>query len=124
MDDLFDRIARAVDPEAFSDRVTSLFARAASGEREISGEAMKWMPRIVAARNTASRVFGVLDQPTEHMELAAEALESTHPDSSPREIYRMMIYAERDLATRRSAPGIELADIDPEEYFCSVGPKM
>ncbi len=119
MDDYLDRIARAVDPEAFSEEVTSLFARAANDEAELSPEALKWMPRIVAARQTASRVLAV--EPTELMELAGEALISTHPDSTPRDIFRMMIYAERDMAQRRDAPGIELDWIEPEEYFYQPG---
>lgn len=122
MDDLFDRIARAADPPAFSDRVTSMFERAARDGGELPEEAKKWLPRIIAARQTASRIMDVLPEPTAHMELAGEVLESTHPDSSPREIFRMMIYAERDLAQRRSAPGIDLEMIEPEEFFS--GPKM
>lgn len=121
MDDLFDRIAKAIDPEAFSDKVTAQFSRAAIEGRELAPDAVRWMPRIIAARMAASRVFDVIHRPTPYMERAAEALEMTTPGSTPTDYYRMMIYAERDLAQRRDAPGIDLEAIEPEEFFAAPG---
>lgn len=122
LNDYFDDIARAIDPEAFSDKVTEYFSRAAREGGELSPEAYKWIPRIIDARKAASRVFdGPLRKPTSYMIEAAEALSLTHPDAKPVDFFNMMIFAERDLAQRRTAPGISLEDIEPEEY---LSPKL
>lgn len=119
-EDLIDRIARAIDPDAFSAEVKGHFARAAQTGNELPVEAIKWMPRIIGARQAASRVFDVL-RPTQFMLEAAEALINTKPDATPDECFQMMMYAERHLAVRKVAPGIELEDVDYDEY---VGMRM
>jgi hypothetical protein len=113
--DLIDRLAKAVDPAAFSDGVREHFIEASkTGEPTV--QTLHWMPRIVAARKVASRVMDVL-KPTEYMLHAADALLGTHPDATPEQIFNMMIYAERDVALRKSAPGIDLEDVPPEDYL-------
>jgi hypothetical protein len=117
--DLIDRLAKAVDPDAFSDNVRDHFIQAAKLGQP-TPQTLRWMPRIEAARKVASRVMDVL-KPTEYMLHAADALLSTHPSASPKDLFNMMIYAERDVALRKLSPGIELEDISPEEYLEPVG---
>lgn len=117
--DLIDRLARAVDPEAFSPLVRSYFVRASLLGRP-TRETAEWMPRIIKARQAASRVMDVL-KPTEFMLQAAEALLDTHPCATPKDLFDMMIFAERDAALRKLSPGIVLADVSPEEYLDPIG---
>lgn len=113
--DLIDRIAKAVDPDAFSDTVRDYFIHALAVGQP-TPQTLRWIPRIEAARKIASRVINAL-KPTEYMLHAADALLSTHPTATPKDIFDMMIYAERDIALRKMSPGIELEDISPEEYL-------
>lgn len=117
---MIERLAQAVDPLAFSPSVRQKFIEAAK-VGEPSSETIYWMPRIVAARQVASRVMDVL-KPTDYMLAAADALIETSPESTPGEIFNMMIYAERDLALRVSAPGVQLEDISPDEYLMPASP--
>lgn len=113
--DLIDRLAKAVDPAAFSDTVREHFIEASkTGQPTV--QTLHWMPRIMEARKVASRVMDVL-KPTEYMLHAADALLGTHPDATPEQIFNMMVYAERDVALRKSSPGIDLEDVPPEEYL-------
>jgi hypothetical protein len=113
--DLIDRLAKAVDPAAFSDSVREHFIEASkTGQPTV--QTLHWMPRIMEARKVASRVMDVL-KPTEYMLHAAEALLGTHPAATPEQLFNMMIYAERDVAVRKSSPGITLEDVPPEEYL-------
>ncbi len=113
--DLIDRLAKAVDPAAFSDAVREYFIDASKiGHPTV--QTLHWMPRIMAARKVASRVMDVL-KPTEYMLHAADALLGTHPAATPEQLFNMMIYAERDVAVRKSSPGIDLEDVAPEDYL-------
>jgi len=117
--DLIDRLAKAVDPAAFSDSVREHFIEASKiGVPTV--QTLHWMPRIIDARKVASRVMDVL-KPTEYMLHAADALLGTHPDATPEQIFNMMIYAERDVALRKFSPGIDLEDVPPEDYLEPAG---